>query len=317
MRRGAGTWRRAIVAGVVTAMLVAAMPAALAKPPPRPQPDHKTFVTSITPHAATAGTETVFDLTITNTSSRTGMGAARITVPDGFEVGETSVDRSDWSVIGSPNPITVAASDTRHSLRPGESVVVTIEAVTPLQDGDHTYRFDVAARQANQFRGEGNALRGSGPSVAVTGTAVDCDPGVPCQASFSEAGTEAVVSTTCDAYGGDCGNLVLDLDEDCLGQDCVGRAVFWLPPVIDSGTVDLVLRVPATDLPYEGVAFYVASKDDETAQECDLVDDHYDYYGGYGVGESGIDCTYEISFLYDHVEIRATVERVDPRGFVS
>jgi hypothetical protein len=317
MRRGTRSRRTAVVAVVVTAMLSAAMPAALAKPRPRPQPAHKTFVTSITPGTATAGTGTLFDLTITNTSSRTTLGAARITLPAGFEVGEVSVDRSNWSVASSPSPITVVASHSRHSLRPGESVVVQISAVTPLQDGDTTYPIGVQARQANKFKGTGNALVGSGPSVVVTGTAVDCDPGVLCEASFSEAGTDATVSTTCDAYGGECATLVLDLDEDCLDRECVGRAVFWLPPVIDSGTVDLVLRVPAADLPYEGVAFYVAGKDDETAEECDLADD-YDYdYGGYGEGDSGIDCTYEISFLYDYVEIRASVERVDPRGFVS
>ena len=271
-------------------------------------PSHKRFTTSITPATTTAGTSVSFDLTITNTSASASLGAAEITVPAAFSFdGEATVDEgSGWLIQVNGDLIEIAASDRAFSLDPGESITVTIVAVTPLQDGDQSYLFEVQARQANDFNGKQNDLNGTGPTVEVTGVAEACQRGVSCTASYSEQGTQAQVTTTCPTDATECLNLVLDLDDDCLGRQCIGSAAFWVPPTTATGTVEVVLQIPKSQVPNGAgtVVFYIAGTDDETAVEC-------------GSPEATVACTYKVSGSRNMVIITATVERVDPRGFVS
>lgn len=272
-------------------------------------PDHKTFQTSVTPNTVTAGTAVGFDLTITNTSTNSSLGAARITLPSDYGTPtNVALSASGWTSTVASTTIEVAASANEFKLPPGTSIVVSFDTVTPLKTtaGDRTDTFVVEARQANDFNGRQNDLRGQGPTVTITGVAVDCHPGDPCNASLPEAGTVALASTTCPSdSGAECGNLILDLDENCLGQACVGRAAFWVPPTVDSGTVDLVLQIPKNQ--FDGgpgsVVFYIAGTSDGTAFECGK--------------HPEIECTYRVSGSRSFIEVSATIERVDPRGFVS
>lgn len=273
-------------------------------------PDHKTFETTIEPESATAGTTTTFDVTIVNTSTSAALGAVRITVPGGFTVTATApedvvVSNDGWTSSVSGNVIEITADANEFKLPPGGSITVSIPTVTPLQDGDDTYRFEVEARQANDFNGNRNDLNGSGPTVTITGVAEACERGSSCDVSFQESGTHAQVTTTCPVDAVDCTNLVLDLDENCLGEDCVGRAAFWVPPTIDSGSVELLLQIPKNQVSggVGSVVFMIADKDDDIAVECG--------------SHPEIGCSYKVSGSRNFVEISATIERVDPRGFVS
>jgi hypothetical protein len=286
-----------------TCLVLASMPGAGAAP------SHKRFSTSITPVTTTAGTPTTFDLTITNTSSSASLGAAEITVPSAFVFeGQAALEAgTGWLIDISGHVIEISASDRAFSLEPGEAISVSIDTVSPLQEsGDESYLFPVQARQANDFNGKQNDLNGTGPSVLVTGVAEPCQRGVSCTASFSEGGTQAEVTTTCPASAADCLNLVLDLDDDCLDRQCIGSAAFWLPPTTATGTVEVLLQIPKSQVPggAGSVVFYIAGTDDEAAFEC-------------GSAQASVGCSYKVTGSKNMVQIRATVERVDPRGFVS
>jgi hypothetical protein len=290
-------------------------------------PAHKRFTASITPETSTAGTEVDFELTVTNTSPNTELGAVRVTVPDGFtSVGNVEVDRPGWSVSGA---IVAVADSSQTRLEPGESLVISFTATTPLQDGDTDYIFDLDARQANNFIGPpGNGLNlvGGAPVVTVTGTAVACNP--DCQTNFAEAGTTVQVNSGCEPGDGPCGILVTDLDEVCpteVEPPCVGQSVFWKPPNGATEFVSLRLEVPVEgeDFPRFWVQF-----EGEDPFECSLdeggvtilaLDDHYYGSSGYYEEEPPVpaDCTYTIEQEGGVYVIEAEVAPVDPRGFAS
>ena len=302
--------RGRVLTVVVSSLLVVGLVAGTASAAPA----HKRFTASITPETSTAGTEVDFELTVTNTSRNTELGAVRVTVPDGFmSLGNLGVDRPGWSVSGAI--VAVAnSSDTR--LEPGESLVISFTATTPLQDGDTDYTFDLDARQANNFNGPpGNGLNlvGGAPVVTVTGTAVACNP--DCQTNFAEAGTNVQVNSGCEPGDGPCGILVTDLDEVCpteVDPPCVGQSVFWKPPNGATGFVSLRLEVPAEG---EYVPQFWVQFDGDDPILCDLDDPYYGYYGYYE--EEPPQCTYTIEEQDGVYVVEALVAPIDPRGFAS
>lgn len=285
---------------IVVTLVVGLVPAAGAAP------DHKSFTTSIEPSSATAGTPVAFALTINNTSDSAPLGASRITVPDGFVVNSAEFGGNpNWSLKVAGNTVSIVANDSESRLAPGESILVTVDAVTPLQGGDDSYQFGVEARQANNFNGKRNDLSGQGPSVEITGAAVACLNGNSCELGLSEGKTNVNVSTLCPETG--CGNLIVDLDQDyCGGEACVGEGVLWVPPVQDDGgRVTVVLEIPKSAVAGGAgqVKFFIAATGSEQAFECG---DH-----------PTIDCSYHVSGGRSSITITAIVERVDPRGFAS
>jgi hypothetical protein len=272
-------------------------------------PDQKSFETTITPSTATAGTPVDFTLTIANTSDPdVPLGAARITVPSGFTVNSVAfVGTPNWTLL-STDPIVIAANDSASRLASGQSISLTIDAVTPLQNGDQSYDFAVDARQANNFNGKKNDLSGTGAAVLVTGSAVACEQGVSCSTGHDEAGTNVDVTTTCAADAVECANLVVDLDENCLGQECAGLASFWVPPTENSAaTVEVVLTIPKSAFGGDGagqVQFFVAPTGAAAAFEC-------------GTNNAVLACDYKVKPVGNSYEITATVAQVDPRGFAS
>lgn len=273
-------------------------------------PDKKQFETAITPLTSTAGTAVDYALTITNTSDTAPLGAAQITVPGGFEVVAVAVEEGrNWS-LEQPveNPFRIYANDTMSRLAPGQSISVTISAVTPLQAGDTNYTFDVQARQANNFNGNRNDLNGGGPTVKITGTATACETGKSCTAGFSEGRTAAQVETTCLTT--DCGNLVLDLDKGYCDDPatCAGEGVFWVPPAIsDSGVVELEILIPRSE--FSGgvgqIRFFIAPTGDGPAEEC-------------GSAADTTGCSYKVTPAGRNLyQIAVTVDQVDPRAFAS
>lgn len=271
-------------------------------------PVGKSFTTEITPDTATAGTGVSFTLTITNTSDSAPLGASRITVPDGFVVDAVEVEAGrNWSLV-STDPIMILAESSGARLSPGQSITVDIDAVTPLQNGDDAYEFEVESRQANNFNGQKNDLNGSGPVVTVTGSAVACERGNSCQTGHSEAGTSVEVTTTCAVDAVECTNLIVDLDTNCLNQACAGRAAVWIPPTENTGgTVQVVLKVPKSAFGKAGagqVRFFVAQTGATEAFEC-------------GTNDAVIACSYKVKPSGNTYQITATVAQVDPRGFAS
>lgn len=277
-------------------------------------PDHKRFSTEITPDHAVAGSPATFRLTITNDSKNTDLGSAQITVPDGFTVNSASVELGrGWSLENQhANPLFIRADSSHARLAPGESIYVDLNIVTPFQDGDTTYTFGVHAKQANNFNGKGNDLNGAGPSVKITGVAVDCSTGGDCSARFEEGSTSADVSTRCEDL--ECSTLVLDLgDEYCeSGYDCIGTAAFWRPPVAVDHQLNLMLQVPA---------------DCSSGDDCEspsptlyIVDDE----GGVAeCGEGSLSCDYSVELIQEAEEgpcfwvFTATFYGQDPRAFAS
>jgi hypothetical protein len=271
-------------------------------------PEKKSFTTEITPTTATAGTNVGFTLTITNTSDSAPLGASRITVPDGFVVEAVAVEPGrNWSLV-STDPIVIVANDIASRLSPGQSISVSIDAVTPLQDGDESYRFEVESRQANNFNGNRNDLNGTGPVVTVTGSAVACERGSSCSTGHSEAGTNVDVTTTCAADAAECANLIVDLDTNCLDQLCAGRAALWVPPTENAAaTVEVVLTVPKSAFGGGGagqVQFFIAPTGATQAFEC-------------GTNNAVLACSYKVKPVGNSYQVTATVAQVDPRGFAS
>lgn len=273
-------------------------------------PDKKQFETGITPLTSTAGTAVDYVLTITNTSDAAPLGAAQITVPDGFYIVSVAVEEDrNWSLeepVG--NPFRILADDIMARLAPGQSISVTISAVTPLQGGDTNYTFDVEARQANNFNGNRNDLNGVGPTVEVTGTATACETGQSCTAGFSAGRTSAQVETTCLTT--DCGNLILDLDKGYCDDPatCAGEGVFWVPPAIsESGVVELEILIPRSE--FDGgvgqIRFFIAPTGASEAVEC-------------GSAADTTGCSYKVTPAGRNLyQIAVTVDQVDPRAFAS
>ncbi len=271
-------------------------------------PEGKSFTTEITPTTSTAGTSVSYTLTITNTSDVAPLGASRITVPDGFVVGAVAVEPGrSWSLV-STDPIEIVANDVGSRLLPGQSISVSIDAVTPLQNGDESYQFQVESRQANNFNGKKNDLNGTGPVVTITGSAVACERGNSCNTGHSEAGTSVDVTTTCAADATECANLIVDLDTNCLDQPCAGRAALWVPPTENAAaTVEVVLTVPKSAFGDDGagqVQFFIAPTGATEAFEC-------------GTNDAVLACSYKVKPAGNAYQITATVAQLDPRGFAS
>lgn len=314
MKRKSSFRSYATVLSLVCALVLGLMPLAGAAPA------HKSFTATITPDSAVAGTLTSFDLTVTNTSKNTVLGAVKVTLPDGFTLaGGLLVDLSGWSVDG----LVVLADTSQDRLDPGESVVVSFDAVTPLQDGDTDYEFGVDARQANKFNSHGNALNleGDPPSVEVTGAATRCVGA--CELSLDELGTSVKVNASCPDED-DCGILVTDLDQVCFLEDCKGESVFWTPPTSSTQEVKIVLKIPGdfSACAEEEESYGYSSSEEDPYEECDPVEFFVAPSGVTTAEECGAEgqdffCQYEVKYRDDFAKIIAKIDPIDPRGFAS
>lgn len=296
MRHGHRFKWRALTAGVVTLTLLMAMPIAGAAP------DHKAFTASVTPSLIVAG-EGEITITITNVSTSTKLGAARIHLDEAMEILDIDLDRPGWTHSGNQ----IAAASPSQGLQPGQSIVATVTIVT-LQTGDRTYPIELEARQANHFNGTGNELNyvGGPLSVTVTGAAKACGQG-GCDITFSENTTDASLTSQCATPS--CGVLSLDLDQFCFDQDCVGDAAFWVPPAGATGKVKLELRIDGGEegfsyYDFKHLKFYIAPTDSSDYFEC-------------GTQNYVIWCDYEKKLKDGDIIIKARVAAVDPRGFAS
>jgi hypothetical protein len=112
----------------------------------------KTYTLDLTPGQLVVGEPTVFTLTITNTSLNQSLGSVHVDVPTGFDV----VD--DDSVI--------ELHDL--GLAPGSAVEHSFSA-TAVCDAGFGYTWTSAAKQANDFNGDGNdfTLAGDSPTTQV------------------------------------------------------------------------------------------------------------------------------------------------------
>jgi hypothetical protein len=134
--------------------------------------------------------------TIKNEASPQQLGAVQISAPAGFMITGASV------ASGTPSFTSSAALFQNLSLASGASTTLTVTATAPC--GSVTYQWGIAAKQANQFNGNGNNFQldpNSAPNLqgTVTGSCTQSPPCPPtsCSASASSpTGTTSVTVTT-------------------------------------------------------------------------------------------------------------------------
>jgi hypothetical protein len=224
-------------------------------------PDGKTYTATITPTEVTAGVDTLFSLTVTNTSDSTPLGAVNLEVPIEYELTTDPVvvsdpdDSKSWSASFSGRTLELRANTSADRLGTNEGVVVTFGAIGLQEFIDSEtyadYFFPIEARQANSFSGDpGNGLtyhpRGSvGPGVRVIGVAKHCTKAgcdLAQNLGSSQTGT-FTLSGICVLD--DCGVMAIDLTSDGLDLS-TGDVVYT--PAENSSDVRAFLTLSKTVL---------------------------------------------------------------------
>jgi len=200
---------------IVVAALVAAAPAGAQAP-------KKHFSASV-PADGLPGTQQALEVTIANdATSQSDLGSANLTVPDGF----TRVRSSLGTVGAVAGKTTVLLRDL--ALRPGRTITFTVSATSPGCGASGQWQ--VAAKQANDFRGTGNdftlttdpaqlrtllACESSSTEATTTECAED-DPSEQCTVTITRTGggtltapwaVQLVATAFPEAEQGDAGRL--------------------------------------------------------------------------------------------------------------
>ena len=230
---------------VVAMMTASAIVVAIGGSEAAANPEGKSYTATLSPSEVTAGNDTLYTLTVTNTSNSTPLGAVNLEVPVEFElttapiVLSASNGPSSWTALLSGRILELRAVTSADRLAPGESVEVSFGAIG-LQEfiGSETYvdyTFLIDARQANSFAGDpGNGLtyvgaNPLGPEVRVFGVAKHCtDTDCDLEQSLGDAaGGSFTLSGVCD--DDDCGIIAIDLVSD--GGDLSTGKVEYTPAV--------------------------------------------------------------------------------------
>jgi len=290
-------------------------------------PEGKTYTATIDPSAVTAGVLEDFDLTVTNESESTPLGAVNLTIPDAFRFEPVSLGlatatggkswSSDWSADGSTIELRADSSSDRLDWR--ESVMVTFGATglqqfVDLDKGYEIYAFPIDARQANSFSGvPGNHLtyigaNPSGPQIRLDGVAWNCTVG-DCDLTqpFGDGSTATFTITgACDDA---CGIIAIEL-LSYNTDGAISQVVF--APAPTSTDVRVYLTIPKDELtqsPSQYTFFLYDENgdpkltDDATGEEVPVGKCHRD----------DVNCIEKIERTKTNVTWIFRVDPVDPR----
>lgn len=184
----------------------------------------KEFSATIAPGSVPAGVLVDMSATIRNLTAQQQLGSANVTPPSGFAaVSVTALTRP------APATATIVGGVVQLrqlSLRPQESVTVTLKVRTPCSVGVSPV-WDVVAKQANDFSGlPGNSLTldagASSLSATTIGACTPCPEGQQCSASLGgAAGSHSTVTSDPNPTQPDVGLLTISQTN---AHDCVGYA---------------------------------------------------------------------------------------------
>ena len=188
--------------GVLAASMLAA--ATLAAPAAGPAfastcpPSGKCFAVTVSPASPAAGATTSFAFTITNEAATQQLGSAQISAPAGFVIS---------SAPGAINVTSGSALFINLSLAPSATTILTLSAGVPCGAG--TYHWGIAAKQSNNFSGNGNDFQLDPASAGnLSGS-----PAGSCSLAFTgdgEPANTAVNAVITSAVGGPVKVEILD-----------------------------------------------------------------------------------------------------------